>query len=126
MNALNIFLAAGAAYVLGGLWYSPFMFGKRWMRLSKKKEKDLKMTPAIVALGLVGTLMTAFVFSWLITQTSVQGTLGGMFFGVMLWAGFLLPFAANAVLYKTTSPQLFLIDSLYPLAGLILMGAILT
>ena len=125
MDFVSIILAAGAAYILGGLWYSPFLFGKHWMRLTKKKQKNLKITPAVVALGLVGTLITATVFSWILLQTGVHGAVGGMFFGVVLWAGFLLPFAANAVLFEVSPPQLFIIDSLYPLAGLVLMGAIL-
>lgn len=125
MNPINIFIAAGAAYVLGGLWYSPFLFGKHWMRLTKKKEKDLKMTPMTLALGFVGSLITAFVFAALLTQLTVTTVLGGALLGAALWAGFILPFAAGAVLYENVPAQLFLINSLYPLAALILIGAIL-
>ena len=41
VNYLAVVLAALSAFVLGGLWYSPLLFAKRWMAGAKLSEADL-------------------------------------------------------------------------------------
>src|SRR5256885_16982138 len=42
LNWLAIVAAALSTFVLGGLWYSPVLFGKAWMNASGFTEKDLQ------------------------------------------------------------------------------------
>ncbi|MGD8378298.1 MAG: DUF1761 domain-containing protein [Gammaproteobacteria bacterium] len=41
-NFLAVLACGVAAFVLGGLWYSPIMFGKRWMALSGVSEEQAR------------------------------------------------------------------------------------
>jgi hypothetical protein len=39
---VSILAATAAAFVIGGIWYSPAVFGRRWMSLNGFAEQDLK------------------------------------------------------------------------------------
>lgn len=38
---LAVVVAAISSFVVGGLWYSPILFGKRWQRLTGLSDEDL-------------------------------------------------------------------------------------
>lgn len=45
VNYLPIVVAAVVSMVLGGLWYSPLLFGKIWMNLQGLKMSDMENKP---------------------------------------------------------------------------------
>src|ERR1041385_7375605 len=42
VNWIAVFTAAASAFVLGGLWYSPVMFGRAWMAVKNFNDDDLR------------------------------------------------------------------------------------
>ena len=42
INYFAVIVAALSTFLLGGLWYSPLLFGKAWMRANNFKEEDLQ------------------------------------------------------------------------------------
>lgn len=42
INYLAVLAAAISTFVLGGLWYSPLLFGKAWMRANSFTDADLQ------------------------------------------------------------------------------------
>ena len=42
LNFLAILVAAATTFMLGGLWYSPILFAKRWMRESGVSEEQTR------------------------------------------------------------------------------------
>jgi len=49
INHLAVFAGAIAAFVIGGLWYSPLLFGKPWMKVNGFTPKDLEGgNPALI------------------------------------------------------------------------------
>ena len=57
LNLLAIVVAAVVTFVIGGLWYSPALFHRAWMRANKLTEAD-------VAGGNTGLIFgVAFVFA---------------------------------------------------------------
>src|SRR5687767_314616 len=42
INWLAVFVAAVATFFIGGLWYSPLLFAKGWMKENGFREEDLK------------------------------------------------------------------------------------
>jgi hypothetical protein len=42
INYLAVLVAALSTFVLGGLWYSPMLFGKAWMQLNNFTDADLQ------------------------------------------------------------------------------------
>lgn len=68
VNWLAVITGAVAAYALGALWYSPKMFGTKWMQGVGLSESDKgPMMPAMIAQG-VGTFLLAWVIG--ITETT--------------------------------------------------------
>jgi hypothetical protein len=59
---LPVLAATVAAFVIGGLWYSPALFGKAWMRANGFSEQDLgKGSQAkIFGIAFVFTLIRCF------------------------------------------------------------------
>lgn len=41
INYLAVFLAAFSAFALGGVWYSPLLFQKSWMKANGLSDSDL-------------------------------------------------------------------------------------
>ncbi|ANM31378.1 membrane protein [Acidobacteria bacterium Mor1] len=49
INIGAVLAAAAANFLIGGLWYSPALFGKAWMRANGFSEADLqKGSPAVI------------------------------------------------------------------------------
>src|SRR5687768_9611467 len=42
INYLAVLVAALSTFILGGLWYSPMLFGKAWMRANNLTDADLQ------------------------------------------------------------------------------------
>jgi hypothetical protein len=42
INYLAVLVAALVSMVIGGLWYSPLLFGNIWMKLSGITQKDVE------------------------------------------------------------------------------------
>ncbi|HMY36376.1 MAG TPA: DUF1761 domain-containing protein, partial [bacterium] len=42
LNWLAIIVASISAFVLGGIWYSPLMFGNAWMKVAGMTEESVK------------------------------------------------------------------------------------
>lgn len=62
---IAVFAAALSAFLLGGLWYSPVMFGKRWQALNGLSDEALAARPAALVFGgaFVLSLIAALVFA---------------------------------------------------------------
>src|SRR6185503_21280424 len=65
INWLAVAVAAIASFVLGGIWYSPLLFGRAWMRLTGLSEAQLAAgNPAIIyGVSFVLSLMASAVFA---------------------------------------------------------------
>lgn len=64
-SLLAIGLAAVSAFVLGGLWYSSMLFGKRWQLLAGLSDEAIAKRPhALIFTGaFLLSLVAAFVFA---------------------------------------------------------------
>ena len=49
---LSIFVATAAAFVIGGIWYSPPVFGRLWMSLNGFTEEDQRRRSMVRVFGL--------------------------------------------------------------------------
>ena len=68
VNILAVLIAAVSSFLLGGLWYSPVLFGKLWNREAGRTEEQQKMKHPgrVFGVAFVFSLIAAWVFaSWL-------------------------------------------------------------
>lgn len=65
INYLAVAVAAVAAFVLGGLWYSPMLFGRAWMTASGVSEEQVNQGNPATTFGIafVWALLGAAVFA---------------------------------------------------------------
>ncbi len=123
MNYLAVVVVGVLHFVLAMIWYSPAVFGKRWMKLSGVKK--MGATPAALALGLLSSLVMAFVLGQLVSVAKVGTLLDGALVGFMAWAGFIATLSLGGVLWKNEPPQLYFLNNVFNVLALIIMGAIL-
>ena len=125
-NYSAVVVAAIAYWILGAFWYG-VLFSKPWMALEGMTEAQAKsMNPA---LAYVITLVLNFLIAYSLAQICIwrnANTIGrGASVGVLLWIGFVGPITFTTYMYEMRPRTLFAINEFYPLAGLVLMGAII-
>lgn len=93
INYWAVVLATLSSMVVGSIWYTPKVFGDRWMRLAKVTP-DRKGSSAIVPI--VVTVLVSFITAWVLAgATAISWHFyGGEYWwnaivtAVVLWAGF--------------------------------------
>lgn len=125
LNWLAIAVAAVSAFILGGLWYSPLMFAKRWMKETGITEESTKNTNMIKIFGLsfILSLVASFFLAMFIGANA--GAAFGSLAGFMAGVGWVFTFMGIIYLFEAKTMAHFLINSLYSVASLTLMGFII-
>ena len=71
LNVLAIIVAALSSFLLGGLWYSPALFGARWQRAAGDTRKMGGGHPAkVFGLSFLFALVAAFVYAVVVPEPS--------------------------------------------------------
>ena len=63
VNYIAVVVAAVAIFILGGLWYSPVLFAKRWVKLIGKTEEEMKASSAPAPLMFLAAFVCGFLVS---------------------------------------------------------------
>jgi hypothetical protein len=129
-NWLLVIGAAVSSMILGVLWYSPVLFGKEWMALMKIKKDDIEknkkgMTKTYV-LSMIAAFIMAFVLKQFIDLFYVVNFYDAIQLGFWIWLGFVATTMIASVLYEKKPWSLFIINSGYQLASILLMSVILS
>ncbi len=93
-------------FILGAIWYSPLMFGKKWMQimgmshLTQEEIKKLQKTMLpFYLLQFVLTVVTTSTLAYLITITQA---ISGTMLAFLIWAGFVAPTSIANVVWGST------------------------
>ena len=124
LNWLAIIAAAVSAFVLGGLWYSPILFAKRWMKetgITEESTRNASMFK-IFGLGFILALIAAFFLAMFIGAG--QGAFNGALAGFMAGLGWVFTFMGISYLFESRTLVHFLINSVYSILSLTIMGLI--
>jgi hypothetical protein len=126
-NYPAVFVAALAYWILGAVWYA-VLFNKPWMALEhmtvEQAQSANPVIPYIIAFLL--ELLVAYSVAQLCIWRNASTASRGASVGVLVWIGFVGPITFMNYMFEMRSYTLFAINEFYPLAGLILMGAILS
>jgi hypothetical protein len=134
VNYLAVLAAAVVIFILGGLWYSPLLFVRKWVALQGKTEEQMRAEaasanmPLMYVSAFVTALITAIVMAHILAHMASimpTGAAHGAFFGFMAWLGFAAPTSYASAIFYGKPKQLWLIDSTYNLVSFMLAGAIL-
>jgi len=132
VNYLAIVAGAVLSMILGAIWYGP-LFGKKWMEIigvdptdAEAKKKMQKSAGSLYAVQFLLTLFQVLVLAHLIADTV---TVGGLERSLWIWAAFVVPTMAGAVMWTNQSKKLkwarFLIQGGYQLLLFIVFGLLL-
>ena len=138
INYLAVLVAAVVIFALGGLWYSPVLFVKKWIALQNRTEEQMRAEAAAANMPLlyisafVTALLTALVMAHLlghfaaaVDPNMAPSAAHGAMFGFVCWLGFAAPTSYGTAIFSGKPKQLWLIDTTYNLVAFVLAGAIL-
>jgi hypothetical protein len=125
VNVLAVIAAAVATFILGGLWYSPALFGKAWQREAGVSDEQLRTSNKglIFGVAFLLSLIAAYVFAlFLGPRPPVSLGLGAGFSAGLCWV------AASfgiSYLFERRSFKLFLINGGYHTLQFTIIGLLL-
>jgi uncharacterized protein DUF1761 len=112
VNILAVFVAALSSFLLGGLWYSPVMFGARWQREAGDARKAGEGHPAkVFGLSFLFALIAAFAYAVVIPQPSSAVSAGIQ--GLAIGAGLVAASFGINYQFANRSTIMWLIDGGY-------------
>jgi hypothetical protein len=128
MTSINWFavLAAGlSAFILGGVWYSPALFGKSWMRENDMTVQDVQKgnKAKIFGWSFILSLLMAANLAMFLADPKIELAMAivyGLLSGVWIFCGI-----AIVGLFEHKSARYIFINGGYMLVALGLMGAII-
>ena len=125
VNWLALIVAAVADMIIGSLWYSPVLFGDRWMKAMGKRKEDLGDPAGAMTVAIPSALVSAFVLALVLASLGVDSLLAGAGVGLLLWLGFTLPPVALKHAFEGDSRTVAVLFLAYRLVALLIAGAII-
>ena len=122
---LPVLLAAFAAWYVGMVWHSRYLFRDRWMAdlgLTMAQWRQMIAWYSPHLLSIAACLLFAYGVAWLQTWLSSRGIWKGILSSTLLWAALLL---ATLPSLLGLSRELLLIEAGYTLIATIVVGAII-
>jgi hypothetical protein len=125
INWLAVLVAGISAFVLGGVWYSPALFGKAWMSENNFTTEDVKKgnTAKIFGWSFILSLIMAVNLAMFLGDPEIDLAMGlvyGALTGLWIFCGL-----AIVALFEQKSARYIFINGSYLLVALTLMGAII-
>jgi len=125
-----VIVATLVHYILGGLWYSPLLFGNKFIQLINWTPEQLRQVESQshakeLALAFVMSLVLVYILAHFVQYTKATSALGGIQTAFWIWLGFVVTTQAPTVIFEGRSFGLFAINVAYQLVGCALAGAIL-
>ena len=129
INWVAVFLAAGAGFMFGAVWYS--VLAQAWMKAADLTETEVKQEGAPVfrknlpfLLAALGQFAMAFTMAGLMAHLVVDLKHGLITAGI-IWAGFVLPALLVNHSFQNRPFALSLIDAGHWLGVLLIIGAVI-
>ena len=126
INYFAVIVAALSTFLLGGLWYSPLLFGKAWMRANSFSDEDLQTFSKARMFG------WSFVFSLVMAANLAMFLAGpgtnvtwGMTAGALAGFGWVAMAIAIIGVFENRSWTYILINGGYMTVAFVVMGAII-
>ncbi|HLD97300.1 MAG TPA: DUF1761 domain-containing protein [Candidatus Nanoarchaeia archaeon] len=131
VNFLAVVVASIASMAIGFVWYSPFAFGKTWMKLMGKSAKDMEAgkkksnMPLMMGVNFISTLVMAFVLALFMQFTGASTPVEGAWTAAWAWLGFVATVTLSSVLWEGKPVKLYILNAAHYLVGMLVMGAII-
>jgi len=125
LNWLAVGAAALSNFLLGGIWYSPALFGRAWRRETGLSDNQLQSRSMAVVFGTSFVLALIMAFNLAAFLQGPPDLAWGMTAGALAGIGWVAMAMGVTYLFEARSLKLFLINAGYHAVSFIVMGAIL-
>lgn len=123
IDYLTVFIAALLNMIIGFFWYSKWLFGPAWMRLSKIKK--MEHSALSVLYGFIISLVIAYFLAFFEAILGITTVTDGMFVGFLFWLGFVATTQINPVVWGKMPFQLFLLNTGFKLLSFLVMSGVI-
>ena len=125
INYLAVIAAAASTFVIGGLWYSPLLFHRAWMKANRFTDADVQRGNQAVIFGLafVFAVLMAFNLAMFLNApdtTTAWGAAAGLLSAVWVVLGI-----GTVALFERRPFAYTAINGGYWVVSFVVMGAIL-
>ena len=125
LNWLAILAAAVSAFLVGGLWYSPALFGRLWKKSNGFGETEpAPAGPQTFAISFVLSLIMAFNLAMFLNDPKTNAVWGATA-GFLAGFGWVLMGIAIVCQFERRPWSYVIVNGGYLTVALVLMGAIL-
>jgi hypothetical protein len=134
VNYLAVLVTGIVIFALGGLWYSPVLFVKKWLALQGRtvEQERAQVASANMPVMYLSAFITALITAWVMAlvfahfDRSIELSWAhGVLFGFLFWLGFAATTSYATAIFSGKPKQLWLIDSMYNLVSFVIAGIIL-
>ncbi len=130
VNLVTVLAGGIAAFVAGMIWYSPAVYGKKFMKMMGVTQKEMekgkeKMTGMMVQTFIVG-LVTAFVLTHFLAYAGVTTVMDAVVLAFWVWLGFYATSLYLGVLYEKKSMDWWFMSAGHYLFSLLVTAIVLT
>jgi hypothetical protein len=126
INWLAVVAAALSMFIIGGLWYSPILFGRVWLRangFTDAQVKNFNKARAFAGAFFLALVMSANLALFLADSKTTLSW--GMAAGALAGIGWVAAGFAVVALFENRSWSYILVNGGYQVMALVSMGAIL-
>ena len=123
INFLAVLVAAISSFGLGGLWYSPALFGTMWSKDANYVKETAGHPAKVFGVSFVFALVSALVYAWLMPAPS--SALQALLQGLGVGAGFVAASFGINYQFANRTTRLLLIDGGYHTVQFVIYGLII-
>jgi hypothetical protein len=126
INWLAVVAAALSTFMVGGLWYSPILFGKVWLKangFTETQAQGFNKARAFSGAFFLSLVMSANLAMFLAHPATT--VLWGMTAGALAGIGWVAAGLAVVALFENRSWSYIMVNGGYLIVSFVLMGAIL-
>ncbi|MCU1268705.1 MAG: hypothetical protein JWM21_5023 [Acidobacteria bacterium] len=125
-----VIVATIVHFILGGLWYSPLLFGNKFIQLINWSPQKLQQVENAsyakeLVIAFVMSLILVYILAHFVQYTKATSAMGGIQTAFWLWLGFIVTTHVPMVIFEGRNFGLFLINVAYQFVGCALAGVIL-
>lgn len=121
---LAIVVSAVFGMGLGGLWYSPVLFGNAWMRAVGKTHDELGSPGPAVAVSMFCCVVTAIALELLVTAVGLNTWISGLSVGLLIGLGVVAMTMLSDSIFSGWGWPLYFIQTSYRVIIIVVMGVI--
>ena len=126
INWLATLVSAVIAYMVGGIWFHPKVFGGSWLRALDKQQDELGNPGFAMGIGALTTIVTAVAISWLVNATGTDTPGDAIILALVSGTGIYLVTAASDYLYCNWPNKVQVTQGSYRLVSFVIMAVTVT